>query len=58
MPQVALSFLVQQGIIVIPKSTKPEHMKENLAILDFELEPEDMIALEGLEAGRSLFGWW
>ena len=56
--QVALRFLVQQGIIVIPKSTKPEHMKENLTIQDFELEPEDMTALEGLEAGRSLFGWW
>ena len=56
--QVALRFLVQQGIIVIPKSTKPEHMKENLAILDFELEPEDMADLEKLDAGRSLFGWW
>ena len=56
--QVALRFLVQQSIIVIPKSTKPEHMSENLAVLDFELEPEDMTDLEGLEVGRSLFGWW
>ena len=56
--QIALRFLVQQGIIVIPKSTKPEHMKENLAVLDFELEPEEMPAIEGLEVGRSLFGWW
>ena len=56
--QIALRFLVQQGIIVIPKSTKPEHMIENLTVLDFELEPEEMSALEGLEIGRSLFGWW
>lgn len=56
--QVALRSLVQQSIIVIPKSTKPEHMSENLAVLDFELEPEDMTDLEGLEVGRSLFGWW
>ncbi len=56
--QIALRFLVQQGIIVIPKSTRPEHMKENLAVLDFELEPEEMSAIEGLEVGRSLFGWW
>lgn len=56
--QVALHFLVQQSIIVIPKSTKPEHMSENLAVLDFELEQEDMTDLEGLEVGRSLFGWW
>jgi len=56
--QIALRFLVQQGIIVIPKSTKPEHMKENLVVLDFELEPEEMSALERLEVGRSLFDWW
>ena len=56
--QVALRFLVQQGIIVIPKSTKPEHMKENFSVLDFGLEPEEMSALETLEVGRSLFGWW
>ena len=56
--QITLRFLVQQSIIVIPKSTKPEHMSENLAVLDFELEPEDMTDLEGLEVGRSLFSWW
>jgi len=56
--QIALRFLVQQRIIVIPKSTRPEHMKENLAVLDFDLEPEEMSALEGLEIGRSLFNWW
>ena len=28
--QIALRFLIQQGIIVIPKSTNPKHMKENL----------------------------
>ena len=56
--QVALRFLVQQGIIVIPKSTRPEHMKENLSVLDFELDSEEVSALEKLEIGRSLFGWW
>lgn len=56
--QIALRFLLQQGIIVIPKSTKPEHMKENLAVLDFDLDVEEMQAIEELEVGRSLFGWW
>lgn len=56
--QIALRFLVQQGIIVIPKSTDPEHMKENLRVLEFELEPDEMEAIEKLEIGRSLFGWW
>ena len=56
--QAALRFLTQQGIIVIPKSSSTEHMRENLAALDFELEPDEMSAIEGLEEGKSLFGWW
>lgn len=56
--QIALRFLTQQGIIVIPKSTAPEHMKENLAVLEFDLMPEEMQKIEQLEVGRSLFGWW
>ena len=56
--QIALRFLVQQGIIVIPKSSSPERMRENLAVFDFELEPEEMAAIEGLNGGKSLFGWW
>ena len=56
--QIALRFLLQQGIVVIPKSTKTEHMKENIAVLDFDLDTEEMQAIEKLEIGRSLFGWW
>ena len=56
--QIALRFLVQQGIIVIPKSASPERMRENLAVFDFELEPEEMAAIERLDGGKSLFGWW
>jgi len=56
--QIALRFLLQQGIIVIPKSTKPEHMKENISVFNFDLETEEMQAIKELEIGRSLFGWW
>ena len=56
--QVALRFLLQQGIIVIPKSTHVERMKENLAALDFALEADEMREIERLEVGKSLFGWW
>lgn len=44
--QIALRFLLQQGIIVIPKSTNTEHMKENLSVLDFDLEADEMRAIE------------
>ena len=56
--QVALRFLLQQGVIVIPKSTHIERMKENFAVLEFDLDAHEMRELEGLEVGKSLFGWW
>lgn len=56
--QVALRFLLQQGIVVIPKSTHIERMKENFAALDFDLEADEMQEIEQLEIGKSLFGWW
>ena len=56
--QVGLRFLYQQDIVIIPKSTHIERMKENLNILDFELTPEEMNELAGLDLDRSMFGWW
>ena len=56
--QVALRFLLQQGIIVIPKSIHIERMQENVAVLDFDLNAGEMRELEGLEVGKSLFNWW
>jgi diketogulonate reductase-like aldo/keto reductase len=45
---------VQLGNVVIPKSTNPSRMRENLALFDFELSEEDMAALARLEAGERL----
>ncbi len=56
--QVALRFLHQQDIAVIPKSTHRERMLENLSISDFALTRDEMDALSGLDRGKSLFGWW
>lgn len=56
--QIGLRFLYQQGIVVIPKSTHIERMKENLDILDFELTQEEMTQLRRLDLNRSMFGWW
>lgn len=44
-PQVALRWLVQQGIPVIPKSHVAAHQKENSEIFDFELNEQDMALL-------------
>jgi 2,5-diketo-D-gluconate reductase B len=40
--QVALRFLVQQGIVVIPRTSRVERLKENLAIFDFALSKAEM----------------
>lgn len=56
--QVGLRFLYQQNIVIIPKSTYIERMKENLDILDFELTQEDMQKIFALDLNKSMFGWW
>lgn len=53
--QVALRWLVQRGIIVIPKSTHIERMRQNIDIFDFSLSDDDMAAISALDTGRSLF---
>ena len=55
--QVALRFLTQQGIIVIPKSVHKERMIQNLETLDFDLSQEEMEAIRDLDTGHNLEGW-
>lgn len=56
--QVALRYLTQNGIAVIPKSVHRERMEENLHSLDFTLAQEDLERISSLNEGRSLFGWY
>lgn len=50
--QVALRFLVQLSVIVIPKSTKIERMRQNLDVFDFTLSADDMAAIQKLDTGK------
>ena len=53
--QVALRWLLQTGVIIIPKSTHKERMEENLQLFDFELDTEDMQTIASLDTKHSLF---
>ena len=53
--QTALRFLLQSGVIVIPKSTHKERMVENFNVFDFELTADDMNKIAALDEGQSAF---
>jgi diketogulonate reductase-like aldo/keto reductase len=50
--QVMLRWGLQHGRSVIPKSTKPARIAENLDVFDFELGADEMTAIDGLDTGR------
>ena len=53
--QVMLRWHLQRGVVVIPKSTHIERMRENLDVFDFLLTPEDMAAVAALDERQSAF---
>lgn len=46
--QVILRWDLQRGVVVIPGSSNPAHMKENISIFDFELSDEEMSRIAAL----------
>jgi len=52
--QIVLRFLVQLGVIPIPKSSNPKRIEENFDIFDFELTAEEMEAMDGFNTGVRL----
>lgn len=53
--QIALRWLIQRGVIIIPKSVHIERMEQNLDIFNFELTDEEMAEIATLDTGKSLF---
>ena len=53
--QVALRWLLQSDVIIIPKTVHKERMQENLNLFDFELDAEDMQKIAALDTAQSLF---
>lgn len=53
-PQIILRWHIQKGFIVFPKSTDPEHLKQNIDIFDFSLTDDEMSEISALDRNKSL----
>lgn len=53
--QVALRFLLQSDVVIIPKSTHRDRMEQNFNLFDFSLSEDEMAKIEALDGGESLF---
>lgn len=53
--QVILRWLIQRGVVAIPKSVQKERMVENFTIFDFELSTDDIQMIQTLDTKESLF---
>ena len=52
--QVVLRWLLQEGVVAIPKSVHAERIAQNFAVDDFELSPSDMVQIGALDTGKPL----
>lgn len=53
--QVVLRWLIQRGVVVVPKSVRAKRMRENMDIFDFRLADADMSRIASMDRGESLF---
>ncbi|MED4040964.1 aldo/keto reductase [Niallia taxi] len=54
--QIALKFQIQRGIVVIPKTTNPSRMKENIDLFNFELSEDEINILKRLDKNDPMIG--
>jgi 2,5-diketo-D-gluconate reductase A len=53
--QVVLRWLIQRDVVVIPKSVRPDGMRENIDVFDFELTDDEMARIAAMDTGTTLF---
>lgn len=53
--QVVLRWLTQRGVVVVQKSIRPERMRENIDVFDFELTDDEMARIAGMDRRETLF---
>ncbi len=55
--QITLNYFINKKIIVIPRTSNYERLKENINVFDFKLEKEDIKRIEKLNINKSVSGW-
>lgn len=53
--QIILRWHLQEGTIIFPRTTNPEHLRQNIDILDFSLTQDEMEAIHVLDKGQRFF---
>lgn len=53
--QIILRWHMQEGNIVFPKTTNPQHMKDNFDIFDFELTADEMEQIKSVDNGKRFY---
>ena len=56
--QVSLRWHYQRGVVTIPRTSKKEHMIENLNVFDFKLDESDMQKIDPLDLNITQFPEW
>ncbi len=54
-PQIINRWLIQQNLLIIPRSKSPKHQEENISIFDFELTDREMVQIDSLN--KNLYVW-
>ena len=53
--QIVLRWAVEKGVVVLPKSSSPEHVRENVALFDWELDDADRERLDGIDRDHPVY---
>ncbi|SFS12821.1 Aldo/keto reductase [Halomicrobium zhouii] len=53
--QIVLKWEVEQGVIPLPKSSSPEHVEQNLALFDWEMDDADLAKLDDLDRDEPVY---
>jgi diketogulonate reductase-like aldo/keto reductase len=53
--QIVLKWAVEQDVVVLPKSSSPEHVRQNAELFDWELAAEDRERLDDLERDEPVY---